>query len=182
MRLAPLDRPSSLLGRLLSFGMRRQLGKVITPARVVNNRVPRAWNVAWALLRLAGSFRLERSLVLLVQARVGFLNGCAFCEDIARAFAVQQSLGVERFNALADWEQSGVFGERERAALAYADEATRKKRVSEPTFERLRAHFDEREIVELTLAVAIEHYYNLVNLPLEIPDDGLQALAEARGA
>lgn len=180
MRLEPIDRPSSLLGRLMSFGMRRQLGKVIGPARVVYNRVPRAWNVALALLRMSASFRLERSLVLLVQARVAWLNDCAFCQDIARAYAVQQSLGAERFAALADWEESGLFDERERAALAYADEATRKKRVAEPTFERLRAHFDEREVAELTLAVATEHYYNLVNLPLEIPDDGLQALAERR--
>lgn len=180
MRLEPVDRPASLLARIMSFGMRRQLGRVITPARVVYNRVPRAWNVAWALLRMSASFRLESSLTLLVQARVAMLNGCAFCEDIARAFAVQQHLGTERFKALADWETSEVFDARERAALAYADEATREKRVSEPTFERLRAHFDEREIAEIALAVAIEHYYNLVNLPLEIPDDGLEALAEAR--
>lgn len=72
--------------------------------------------------------------------------------------------------------------ERQRAALAYADEATRKKRVSEPTFERLRAHFDERGVVEVTLAVATEHFYNLVNLPLEVPADGLEALAERRRA
>lgn len=182
MRLEPVDRPPSLLARVMSFGMRHRLGKVITPARVVYNRVPRAWNVAWALLRLHASFRLEPALALLVQARVAFLNGCAFCEDIARAFAVQQRIGTERFAALAEWESSGAFDERERAALAYADEATREKRVSKATFERLRAHFDEREVVEVTLAVATEHYYNLVNLPLEIPDDGLLAAARERAA
>ena len=52
MRLEPIEKPSSLLGRFLSWAMRRQLGKTITPAKVLYNRVPRMWNLSWALLRL----------------------------------------------------------------------------------------------------------------------------------
>ena len=39
--------------------------------------------------------------------------------------------------------------------------------------------FDEREIAELTLSNAIENFYNLLNLPLEIESDGLEALARS---
>ena len=70
--------------------------------------------------------------------------------------------------------------ERERAALAYTEEATRHKRVSDATFETLRNHFNEREIVEITWVNALENYYNLINLPLEIESDGLCAIAESR--
>jgi alkylhydroperoxidase family enzyme len=50
--------------------------------------------------------------------------------------------------------------------------------VSDATFAELQRHFDEREIAELTLANAIENFYNLLNLPLEVEADGLEALAE----
>jgi alkylhydroperoxidase family enzyme len=107
------------------------------------------------------------------------LNGCAFCQDIKRAQAVRTRLGTARFDALADWRTSSAFDARERAALAYVEEATRSKVVSDATFAELARHFDEREIAELTLANAIENFYNLLNLPLEVESDGLEALAAA---
>jgi alkylhydroperoxidase family enzyme len=181
MRLAPVDRPSSWLGRLLSFAMRRQLGRTITPARVIYNRVPRMWNVSWALLRLQlQGLRLDPELRFLLQTRVAMLNGCEFCQDIAKAMAVRQRLGLARFRDLDAYATSPAFSERERAALAFVDEATRAREVGDATFEGLRKHFDEREIVEITIVNAIENFYNLLNVPLGIESDGLLALQEAR--
>ena len=155
MRLEPVDRPSSVLGRLMSWGMRLQLGKVITPARVFYNRVPRMWNVSWALIRLdMHGLEIPDSLALLI--------------------------GLEKFRALGDWRESAVFVDRERAALAYAEEATRQRVVSDATFEELRKHFSQREIAEVTIVNAVENFYNFLNVPLEIPDDGLAALAQSR--
>jgi alkylhydroperoxidase family enzyme len=62
------------------------------------------------------------------------------------------------------------------------EEATRHKRVSDATFETLRKHYSELEIVEITWLNALENYYNLVNLPHEIESDGFCALAQARTA
>ena len=83
-------------------------------------------------------------------AHVARLNGCAFCQDLNLARALQAQIGAERFRALPDYRTSELFTERERAALAYAEEATEHKRVSEATFAALRTHFSEQEIVELT--------------------------------
>lgn len=44
MRLSAVERPPTLLARLMTFGTRRMLRRAITPAEVVYNRVPRAWN------------------------------------------------------------------------------------------------------------------------------------------
>ena len=181
MRLEPIDRAPTLLGRLMSWAMRRQLGAVIMPARVLYNRVPRMWNLAWAQIRLEmQGMELDHELALLIQARVALLNGCAFCNDIATARAVQEKLGLEKFQALDAWRDSPLFDDRERAALAYAEEVTRHKEVGDEVFEELRKHFDDRAIVEITYVNALENYYNLMNVPLRIPDDGL--LARARGA
>lgn len=183
MRLEPVDRPSSLLGRLMSFAMRLRLGKVIMPARIFYNRVPRMWNVTWALLRLdMQGMKLPADLSLLIKTHVAMLNGCAFCQDIAQALAVQQEIGLEKFRALADWRSSDVFDDRERAALAYAEEATRQRVVSDATFEELRKHFSDREIAEVTIVNAVENFYNFLNVPLDVPEDGLAAIAMQRHA
>jgi alkylhydroperoxidase family enzyme len=181
MRLPPIEKPSSLLGRILTFLYRRQLGRAITPAQVVYNRVPAAWRISLAFLRfeMFGA-RLSHEIRLLATTHTAMLNGCAFCQDIKRAFAIRQKLGTRKFDALASWRTSEVFTPAERAALAYVEEATLSRKVSDATFAELAKHFDEREIVELTLSNAIENFYNLVNVPLEIESDGLEALAAAQ--
>jgi len=185
MRLAPIDRAPTLLGRVLSFAYRRALGKTITPARVVYNRVPRMWNVSWALLRLdLHGFTLPHELLYLMHVRISTLNGCAFCKDIVLAAAVRERLGREKFQAIAsdDWRSSPLFSDRERAALAFAEEATLHREVTDATFDELRKHFSEREIAELVVENAKSNFYNLLNVPLDIPDDGLLAIAEKRAA
>jgi alkylhydroperoxidase family enzyme len=184
MRIAPIDRAPTLKGRIASWMMKRQLGKVITPARVVYNRLPAAYDVAYALLKVTQKgLVVDTSLRLLVQTWAAMINSCHFCIDIAKAQAVMEGIGLDKFNDLPNWRTSPLFGERERAALAYVDEATRTKTVSDATFETLRKHFDDREIVEITYLNAIENFYNLINLPLQIDEsDGLCAIQEQRKA
>lgn len=180
MRLSPIEKPPTLLGKLMTFATKSQLGRPITPSRVIYNRIPAAWRISLAFLRyeLFGA-KLSEELRQLATTHVAMLNGCAFCQDIKRAFAIRRKLGTAKFDALAEWRTSSVFSARERAALAFVEEATLAKRVSDATFAELRAHFDDREIAELTLSNAIENFYNLLNLPLEIESDGLEALARS---
>jgi alkylhydroperoxidase family enzyme len=83
MRLTPIEKPPSLLGKLLDFGIRRMLGRPITPSQVIYNRVPAAWRItlAFQLFERFGA-KLPQELLLLVTTRVAMLNGCAFCQDI----------------------------------------------------------------------------------------------------
>jgi AhpD family alkylhydroperoxidase len=180
-RLEPIDRPPTLLARIAAVMMRRELGKVITPARVIYNRVPRMYNLSWQLVKLQREgLELPTELRLLVQVWVAMINRCTFCVDIAKALAVHEHVPLDKFHALPEWRTSPLFSDRERAALAYADEATRNKAVDDATFATLRKHFSERQIVELTFVNALENFYNLMNLPLGIEDDGLCAVAEGR--
>lgn len=181
MRLAPITNPPSLLGKLLDAGARRMLGRSITPSQVVYNRVPAAWRISLAFLLFErfGS-KLESELRLLVTTRIAQQNGCAFCQDIKRALAVREQLGIAKFDALDAWRESPLFSPRERAALAFVEEATRGKQVGDATFAEAQRHFDEREITELVLLNAIENFYNGMNLALGIDEsDGLEALAHA---
>jgi AhpD family alkylhydroperoxidase len=182
MRIEPIEKPRGPFLRLAYRMLRRQFGKTITPWKVVFARAPKLLPaqiaIYWGLDR---GLSIPAELRLLLQHRVAGLNGCRFCLDIGRAIALRRHLSLGKAEAVADWVASPLFDARERAALAYVEEATRVKRVSDATFAALRAHFDDREIVEITWLCAVENFFNLINLPLGIESDGLCALAE-RGA
>jgi AhpD family alkylhydroperoxidase len=181
MRIDPIENPRGVFMRLSYWLLRRQLGKTITPWKVIFARlpgtIPAQLGIYWGLER---GVRLDHDLQLLLQAFVAAANGCTFCVDIGRAQAAQQRALLEKIDAVASFPTDPRFTDRERAALAYVEEATRTRRVSDGTFAALRQHFDEREIVAITWLNAVENYFNLLNVPLDIGADGLCAIAEAR--
>ena len=87
---------------------------------------------------------------------------------------------MEKFRALGSYRTSDLFSDAERAALDYCGEITRERAVSDATFETLRKHFDERQIVELTWVNAVGNFFNLLAVPLGIESDGLAELALGR--
>jgi len=177
MRIAPIEEPNSLIAKIAYWVIKRRVGKVITPAKVIYARVPAALKTASAISKLMESgLSIDAELRLLLQTYVAALNNCVFCVDIAQAMATAGKLDLEKFRALEKFRDDGRFSEKERAALEYVEEATRYKKVSDNTFNTLKRHFSDTEIVEITLVNAVEHYYNMTNLPLEIESDGLCAL------
>ena len=158
--------------------MRRWLGRVPTPYRVVFSRLPGALFGHLQLRRAYdGKLGLDPGLRLLVSSHLASVNGCTFCDDIGRAVAARRRLSLEKVAVLGDYRRDPRFDARERAALAYVEGATRDRRVADATFATLRRHFDEREIVELTWLAAVENYLNMINVPLGIESDGFCALA-----
>jgi alkylhydroperoxidase family enzyme len=181
MRLEPIEKPKGLMMRMAYWGTQRQMGTVITPLKVVNARMPGSIKFTGAIMKFAAKgLEVDPSLQLLIGDLTSQINGCAFCLDLGRAMVDHFHGSLEKLDALKDYKTSPLFSERERAALAYVEEATRNKRVSDATFENLRKHFSEREIVEITWLNAIQNYYNLLNLPLEIGSDGLCVIAQAK--
>ena len=80
----------------------------------------------------------------------------------------------EKLAALADYATSPLFDDRERAALEYADAVTRAgDEVGDELFERLRRHFDEDQIVELTAVIAWENASSKFNHALGVPSQHL---------
>ena len=183
MRLSAVENPKSLMVRFAYWMSRRKLGKVMTPLKTVYARMPKTILVEYGIMRvLENGLSIDRSLQFLVQHKVAAMNGCGFCIDIGRAMAVDYKLDLAKLEALDQYRSDSRFTERERAALAYVEEVTRHKRVSDDTFETLRRNFDETSIAEITWLCALENYFNLINLPLEIESDGLCAIAERRRA
>jgi alkylhydroperoxidase family enzyme len=72
---------------------------------------------------------------------------------------------------------SDLFSELERAALEYAEAMTvTGRKVSDELFARVRAHFSEAQVVELTAAVALENFRSKFNVALGVKAQGFCVL------
>lgn len=174
LRLAPIEEPSSWRTRLTYALARWQQGTVITPLKVIWARMPEGARLAYEMNKHEERLSLDDEVHLLVKQFIATLNECAFCQDIARAKAQDDDhVSPEKLDALLEYDEHPAFDEAERVALTYAEEVTQNVDASDETFNALRSHFNEREIVELTWLIAMENYYNLLNRPLGIGSDNL---------
>ena len=84
-------------------------------------------------------------------------------------------LGVptEKIIALNDYSKSPLFTEAEKVALEYADAITDTARdVGDELFARLRRHYDDDTIAELTMTIAWENASSRFNRAFRIPSQG----------
>jgi alkylhydroperoxidase family enzyme len=89
---------------------------------------------------------------------------------------VGSRLGVstEKIDALHDYATSPLFTEAERVALEYADAMTVTRRdVDDALFARMRQHYDDDTIAEMTMIIAWENSSSRFNRALRIPSQGL---------
>ena len=107
---------------------------------------------------------LEQSLLDLVVMRASQLNGCAFCIDMHWKDAKASGETDLRLYGLDAWEESPYYTERERAALHWTEAVTkvREGHVPDDAYAIVRAHFSEKEIVDLTIAIGMINLWNRV--------------------
>lgn len=169
-RIAPLERTHrSLLLRGLNWLARRRYGQEVDSLNIVA-RAP-AMLVPYIMASQLGhaNTALAADTRALAMHLVASQNGCAWCMDFGLSTFVREGVSLEKLQTVADYATDERFSEAERAALAYADVVTAGTgQVSDAVFDALRPHFSEREIVELTVSIAIENFYNRINGPLQI--------------
>jgi len=86
--------------------------------------------------------------------RIGILNRSEYTlRQHQGELAAKEGLGPDECAGLVTWQDADHFSERERVVLAVTDAMTENIQVPDHTFEPLRAHFNEREIVELAVLI-----------------------------
>ena len=100
---------------------------------------------------------LERSLLDLVYLRVAQLNGCSYCIAPHASDAIEHGLPQQLVEAIGTWRETPLFTERQRAALAWAETLTEiaKTRAPDDAYREVTGRFSEKELVDLTLAIAL---------------------------
>lgn len=112
---------------------------------------------------------LEQKLLELVFFRVSQINGCAYCLDMHSKDARAHGETEQRLYSLAAWRETPFFSDQERAALAWA-EAVTACQVPDTTYTRVKEHFSEEELVDLTLAVTTINTWNRFNIAFTMPE------------
>ncbi|CAO5241356.1 carboxymuconolactone decarboxylase family protein [Frankia sp. AgKG'84/4] len=122
-----------------------------------------------AMLGLEGYVRknVDATLLELVKLRASVLNGCSYCVDMHSRDALAAGESSRRLFAVSAWREGPFFDERERAALALTDEATRlgPDGVSDDTWSTVTKHFSDREAADLILAIATINSWNRIAIP-----------------
>jgi uncharacterized peroxidase-related enzyme len=165
--------------RLFFWNQKRRYGAVLESARLWA-RTPKVFA---ALALLYGTFDrrsspIDPALRTLVTVRVSQINGCTFCVDLNSAIGLRRGLDPDKLSALSRFMDSSLFTDREKAALSYAEAVTHSDR--EPTLahlKRLRGHFDDEAIIELTGLIAFQNLSSKFNAALGVEPQGFCPLA-----
>lgn len=131
---------------------------------------------------------LPRALVTLVYLRASQINGCAYCIDLHARHLREQGMDEAKLRLVSVWHELGdFFDARERAALAWTESLTRLETTHAPDADYVAAAsvFDERELADLTLAIALINALNRLGVGLRKPPQAVldaQRAAKASGA
>jgi len=111
---------------------------------------------------------VEPEIIELLKVRASQLNGCAFCVQFHLNDARKLNIHAAKLDLLATWREAGIYTEREVAALDWTEHVTllAQHHIDDEVYERVSAHFSEREIAFLTTAIGQINFWNRVAAPL----------------
>jgi len=123
---------------------------------------PGAYHAMLGLEKYLHDCGLEIPLIHLIKLRASQINGCAYCLDMHWKDLRAIGENEQRLYSLDAWEESPYYTNRERAALLWTDTVTRvaQTHVPDEVYEKVKAHFNEKELADLTVAVATINAWN----------------------
>jgi 4-carboxymuconolactone decarboxylase len=130
-------------------------GKLINVYRMLLNAPPLAESWFTHSNAVRWKTTLSGRLREIVIIRMGRLTDSQYVlRQHIPSLALAEGLTLDDCNELVDWQTSSRFDDSERAALAYTDAMTRDIVVPDEVFDKLKEHFNDRQIVELTVLIA----------------------------
>lgn len=108
----------------------------------------------------------DERLLGLVKTRASQINGCAYCLHMHSEEARKHGETEDRLLLLSAWEESAMYTERERAALAWTEALTWISETHAPddVYNEARRVFSEDEMVSLSVAIAMINAWNRLSI------------------
>ena len=162
-----------------------RVAKTTQSARIDLSKVsPEALQAVAGIQKYVRQSGLEQPLLELVRMRASQINGCAYCLDMHSKDARAAGETEQRLYALNAWRETPFYTDRERAALEWTEALTLISQTHAPdeVYEIARKQFSEREIVDLTLAVAEINTWNRIAISLRAVPGSYQPVAHAKAA
>ena len=143
---------------------------------------PNAMSAMLALEQYVRQSGLDPSLLELVKLRASQINGCAYCIDMHSKDARVRGESEQRLYSAAVWRETPFFTERERAALAWTEAVTQVswQHVPEDVYQLARQHFDEKELIDLTMAIIAINGWNRLAISFRTVPGTYQPATESR--
>lgn len=112
-------------------------------------------------LRVSG---LDPTLLHIVKLRASQINGCAYCIDMHWKDARAAGESEQRLYGLDAWREAPYYDARTRAALAWTEAVTNiaDGHASDADYDAVSAHFSDKELADLTWAIAAINAWNRV--------------------
>ena len=138
----------------------------MTPRLDYGKAAPGAIRSLVAIDRYLSDSGLEKSLLHLVKLRSSQINRCAYCIDTHSKEARAAGETEQRLYGLSAWQDAPFYTDKERAALAWTESLTliSDHHVSDELYQQARTHFNETELVNLTLAVIAINGWNRIGI------------------
>src|SRR5439155_9114308 len=133
---------------------------------------PEAFKAMLALDRsLHQASDIEPALAHLVKLRASQINGCAYCIDMHAKDLLAAGETAQRIYGLDAWRESPYYTDRERAALDWTEALTRiaDTHADDQIYEKVKSHFTDKELVDLTWTIAAINAWNRVAIAMRSP-------------
>lgn len=136
----------------------------------VNDVDPNAQKAVLGLNMYVRKGTLDKGLVALVDIRASQINHCAWCLDMHTAEARAAGIEQRKIDLVAAWHEAGsMFSAREQAALLLTEKVTliSEEGVPDDVWSRVTAAFDDKESVQLLIAIGAINVWNRLNVTLQ---------------
>ena len=166
--------PGGLLTKIVRAYSRRQYGGEATPGDVFRHHVPLLLGYGTFETAMERSKSVPERLKILAETRAATVVGCEWCMDFA-SFLARHRTGLTdaELMDLPRYAESELFDSDDRLVLDYATAMSRTPAdVGDDLFARLRLRFSDKQIVELTSAIAIENFRARFNRALGMEPQG----------
>jgi AhpD family alkylhydroperoxidase len=151
----------------------RETDRMIEPLELYA-REPGLLSAVGSLAQVSGELHhLPQRIQALVGLKAATLTHCEYCIDLGSQVSRRLGLSDEELLALPNYRSRACFSDAEKLALEYAVGMSRTPvEVSDELFGRLKQHFDDDQLLELTHLIALENMYGRFNLALGVGSAG----------
>ncbi len=125
---------------------------------------PEGYKAMIGLENYLATTKVDKMHKELIKIRTSQINGCAFCIDMHTKDARKYGETEQRIYLLNAWRETNLFNEEERVVLALAEEMAliANGGLSEETYQKAKALFDEHYIAQLIMVAVTINAWNRI--------------------
>lgn len=134
---------------------------------------PEAYKAMRGLEEYIAQSGLDKKLYELIKLRASQINGCAYCINMHTRDAMKMGETAQRLFLLDAWEETELYSEKERAALALTESMTliASTHVPDEVYKEAAKHFDKKELAAVIMAIVTINSWNRIAITSRSPLD-----------